>query len=77
MNGLKGIMKDMVNLALVDGVMNTSFMKMLLHLIDNSSSFGSSKWILLMESTKMDGQFCSSCFTGTTLKRVLLKIAVA
>jgi hypothetical protein len=75
-NGLKGIMKDVVNLALMGGVMNASFMKML-HLIDNSSSLRSSKWILLMESTKMDGQFYSSCFTGTALKHVLLKIAVS
>ena len=76
MNGLKGIMKDVVNLALMDGVMNASFMKMW-HLIDNYSTLRYSKWILLMESTKMDGWFCSRCLTETTSKRVLLKIAVA
>jgi len=75
-NGLKGIMKDVVNLALMDGVMNASFMKMW-HLIDNYSTLRYSKWILLMESTKMDGWFCSRCLTETTSKRVLLKIAVA
>ena len=53
-NGLKGITKDVVNLALMDGVMDASIMKMW-HLIDNSSTLRSSKWILLMESTKMDG----------------------
>ena len=53
-NGLEGIVKNVVNLALRDVVMDAIFMKMW-HLTDNSSTLRSSKWILLMESTKMDG----------------------